>query len=52
MEMTVISLRKELLAWYHRHGYLSTGRTEAFPDDGRFGIPRQQLRFEVLEKSL
>lgn len=50
--MTVISVRHELIAWYARHGYRPTGATRPFPDDPRFGIPRQPLEFVVLEKKL
>jgi ribosomal protein S18 acetylase RimI-like enzyme len=54
MEMTVISIRDELLAWYERRGYRRTGRFKPFPyGDARFGIPkRDDLRFELLEKRL
>jgi ribosomal protein S18 acetylase RimI-like enzyme len=50
IEMTVISKRKELIAWYERNGYRSTPKKEPFPSDGRFGNPRQQLEFVYLEK--
>ncbi|HEX8331715.1 MAG TPA: GNAT family N-acetyltransferase [Segetibacter sp.] len=50
--MTVISVRKELIEWYERHGYRSTGKTEPFPNDVRFGIPKQKLEFIVMEKEL
>ena len=54
MEMTVISIRDELVAWYERRGYRRTGRFKPFPyGDARFGIPkRDDLRFELLEKRL
>jgi ribosomal protein S18 acetylase RimI-like enzyme len=54
MEMTVISIRDELIAWYERRGYRRTGVYKPFPyGDERFGIPkRDDLRFEVLEKAL
>jgi GNAT superfamily N-acetyltransferase len=54
MEMTVISLRDELMAWYERRGYRRTGIFKPFPyGDIRFGIPRRDdLRFEILEKEL
>ena len=54
MEMTVISVRDELIAWYERHGYRRTGKFKPFPyGDERFGIPkRDDLRFEYLEKAL
>lgn len=51
--MTVISVRHELIQWYERKGYKSTGETKPFPHaDPRFGIPRQPLEFIVLEKRL
>lgn len=50
--MTVISVRHELIAWYVRHGYRITGERKPFPDDPRFGIPKQPLEFVVLEKML
>lgn len=52
IEMTVISVRKELIAWYERNGYHITGETRPFHDDGRFGIPRQKIEFIVLEKAV
>ncbi|UOQ73156.1 GNAT family N-acetyltransferase [Hymenobacter cellulosilyticus] len=52
MKITVIAVRHELLAWYERHGYHRTGATVPFPDNPRFGIPRQPLELLVLEKEL
>ncbi|MFC4819344.1 GNAT family N-acetyltransferase [Dokdonella ginsengisoli] len=54
MQMTVITIRDELIAWYERRGYRRTGRYKPFPyGDERFGVPkRDDLRFEVLEKAL
>ena len=54
MEMTVISVRDELIAWYERRGYRRSGRYKPFPyGDERFGIPkRDDLRFELLVKQL
>lgn len=41
IRMTVISVRKELIAFYERRGYWATGVTEVFPaNDPRFGIPK------------
>jgi GNAT superfamily N-acetyltransferase len=53
-EMTVLEQRPELLAWYGRRGWQSTGETEPFPyGNPRFGLPRRpDLRFLVLAKSL
>jgi N-acetylglutamate synthase-like GNAT family acetyltransferase len=51
IEMTVISVRSELIAWYERHGYKKTGDTMPFPmDDPNFGEPKQFLEFVVMEK--
>ncbi|MFJ5534957.1 GNAT family N-acetyltransferase [Streptomyces sp. NPDC093261] len=54
MQMTVISVRDDLIAWYERRGYRRTGRMSPFPyGDERFGIPqRDDLRFELLVKPL
>ena len=54
MQMTVISVRDELIAWYERRGYRRTGIYSPFPyGDERFGIPkRDDLRFELLVKTL
>lgn len=54
MQMTVITLREELIAWYERRGYRRTGIHKPFPyGDARFGIPkRDDLRFEILAKPL
>ncbi len=54
VQMTVISVRDELIAWYERRGYHRTGVYKPFPyGDERFGIPkRDDLRFEVLSKAL
>jgi ribosomal protein S18 acetylase RimI-like enzyme len=50
--MTVISVRKELIEWYERLGYSATGEEEPFPDEPRFGQPRQPLYFKWLRKPL
>jgi ribosomal protein S18 acetylase RimI-like enzyme len=51
--MTVISVRQELIDWYVRHGYRLTGERKPFVvPDTRWGIPKQQLEFVVLEKQL
>lgn len=51
IEMTVISIRSELIAWYERHGYIKTGETKPFPmNDPNFGEPKQHLEFIVMEK--
>lgn len=50
--MTVISLRKELIHWYERHGYKATGARKPFPNDPRFGVQKQPLEFIVMEKPI
>lgn len=54
MELTVISLREELISYYERRGYRRTGETKRFPyGDDRFGVPRRpDLEFSVLRKPL
>ena len=54
VELSVIEQRSELIAWYERRCYRSTGRHEEFPyGDERFGRPvRDDLRFVVLAKRL
>jgi GNAT superfamily N-acetyltransferase len=54
VEMTVLSLRAELIDFYVRRGYADTGATRPFPyGDERFGKPqRQDLLFTVLVKRL
>lgn len=50
IQMTVISLRNELIAWYQRHGYQPTSETQPFPVGQALGDPRRDLEFMVLEK--
>jgi len=50
--MTVITVRKELIAWYERNGYTKTGKVLPFPVDERYGIPTKPLEMLVLEKHL
>lgn len=52
MVMTVISVRDELIRWYKGKGYNLTGDRKPFPQDPRFGIPKQPLEFIVMEKPL
>ncbi len=54
MRMQVISVRRDIIAWYERRGYLRSGRTSPFPyGDERFGLPRRSdLAFELLVKTL
>lgn len=50
--MNVISLRHELIAWYERHGYHTTGERKPFPADQQFGIPTQPLEFIIMNKQV
>ena len=54
VEMTVVELRPELIAWYERRGYRLTGESRPFPyEDQRFGLPkRDDLRFVVLRRRI
>ncbi|KAI1841103.1 hypothetical protein JX265_013204 [Neoarthrinium moseri] len=54
MEMTVIWLREEIIAWYARRGYRKTGETRPFPyaDIGNGKALRGDLYFEVLVKDI
>lgn len=54
MEMTVITIRKELIEWYERRGYQRTGEIRPFPyGNERFGIPlRPDIELGVLRKRL
>jgi len=50
--MQVIALRTELIAWYERHGYRTTGERRPFDAPLRFGAPLVPLEFVLLEKEL
>jgi len=51
--MSVISVRTELINWYKKHGYIDTGETKPFPSNNpKFGIPKTELEFIVLEKEV
>ncbi|QNK64741.1 GNAT family N-acetyltransferase [Pedobacter sp. PAMC26386] len=50
--MTVISSRKELIEWYERRGYISTGETQPFEGDDKFGEIKQPIEFIVMEKTI
>lgn len=54
MQMTVLSQRRDLIAFYERRGYQVTGAVEPFPyGDERYGLPlRDDLEFAVLERLL
>ncbi len=49
--MQVIKGRTELIEWYERQGYNDTGERKPFPyGDLRFGIPKAELEFIIMEK--
>jgi ribosomal protein S18 acetylase RimI-like enzyme len=52
VQMTVISLREDLIAWYVRRGYRSTEEFIPFPyGNERFGLPKRDgLKMLVLRK--
>ena len=50
IQITVITARPELLAWYERHGYRRTGELQPFHAGEKFGIQKQALELAVLEK--
>jgi len=54
MRMLVISIRQELIEWYQRKGYRSTGEKQRFPyHEPRFGLPaRDDLMLDTYEKQL
>lgn len=52
IKMTVITVRSELIAYYQRKGFEDTGERVPFPTDPKFGIPKQPLKFLVMEKMI
>ncbi|MEO6611871.1 MAG: GNAT family N-acetyltransferase [Chitinophagaceae bacterium] len=50
--MNVISIRRELVAWYERQGYKETGETKPVAVESRFGIPTQPLEFAIMQKNM
>jgi GNAT superfamily N-acetyltransferase len=53
IQMSVITVRTELIQWYMRHGYNDTGKRKPFAfDDPRFGQPRKALEFMLMEKAI
>jgi ribosomal protein S18 acetylase RimI-like enzyme len=50
--MSVVSVRKELIDWYKRHGYSETGERKAFEQDEVTGKHLQKLEFIILEKNI
>lgn len=53
IRMKVINRRKELIEYYERRGYTSTGELEEFGSKGgTFGEPTEKLVFETYSKKL
>ena len=54
MQITVITIRNELISWYLRNGYKSAGVFKRFPyEEPRFGQPKRgDLMLEVYEKPI
>jgi N-acetylglutamate synthase-like GNAT family acetyltransferase len=52
IEMTVFSVRSELIEWYERHGYIRTGKSLPYTPNHNHGVPKLPLEFIVLEKPL
>lgn len=52
MKMRVVSVRDALIAWYKRHGYNDTGKTEPFGDASTLSVQKQPLEFIIMEKIL
>ncbi len=52
LQLTVISLRDKLIAWYERRGFRQTGEREPFPFDSATGALRTDFDLVVLRKAL
>jgi ribosomal protein S18 acetylase RimI-like enzyme len=52
IQMYVINLRTELIAWYEKHGYSITGKSKPFPSEAGFGMPTKPLVLIELQKKL
>ena len=52
IQMSVISVRHELISWYQRNGYVDTGERIPFKEDGMSGKHLRVLEFAVLQKML
>src|ERR1700761_5334946 len=50
--ITVITKRHELIKWYERRGYHTTGKIIPFPADTKFGVPNQVIELEEFEKEV
>lgn len=52
IQITVITSRTELIAWYERQGYKVTGEIVPFPKDEKFGRPKTFIELMVMEKAV
>jgi ribosomal protein S18 acetylase RimI-like enzyme len=52
IQMYVIDLRTELISWYEKHGYSTTGKSKPFPVEAGFGKPTKPLVLVELQKKL
>ena len=52
LNMSVLNVRKELLAYYARHGYHDTHKTEPYPLDANVGQPLINLHLVLLSKQI
>jgi len=53
IKLFVLDGRSQLQAYYERRGYVATGNTEAFPEDGNNGTPKKEgLYFLELAKTI
>jgi GNAT superfamily N-acetyltransferase len=52
LTMTVISIRHELISWYERRGYKTTGELQPFHLEKKFGVARKPIELLVLEKGI
>lgn len=50
--ISVISVRRELIAWYERQGFQETGEVLPFPLDASPSIPKQDLQLLLMRKPL
>lgn len=53
IKLLVLNGRPKMQAYYERRGYVATGNTEAFPEDGNNGTPKKEgLYFFELAKTI
>jgi ribosomal protein S18 acetylase RimI-like enzyme len=52
IEMIVLPMRTELIAWYNKQGYIDIGKNIPFEVPQKFAQPLQPLHFITLQKTL